>query len=97
LDFTPSPIYIPNTLKKQRDGIFVFKYGFAAGLARRSRHPVRGDRMWKGKCRTYGLSWGTDRAIAEERFAKGIWRTFQGGRVLLTTVTPPEAIICAPG
>jgi hypothetical protein len=34
--------------------------------------------------------------IAEKRFAKGMWRTFQGGRVLLTTVTPPEAIICAP-
>ena len=35
--------------------------------------------------------------IAEKRFAKGIWRTFQGGRVLLMTVTLPETIICAPG
>jgi hypothetical protein len=35
--------------------------------------------------------------IAEERFAKGMWHNFQGGSVPLTSVTPLEAIIGAPG
>jgi hypothetical protein len=32
-----------------------------------------------------------------EGFANGIWRTFEGGSVLLQTTAAPSAIICAVG
>ena len=54
----------------------------------------RGDSFANRKRRTYGLSWTVNKGIAEA-FARGIWRTFDGGSVLLKTVAPPEAIICA--
>jgi hypothetical protein len=44
----------------------------------------RGDNMWNTICRT------TDRAIAEERFAKGIWRTFQGDNSVLSSLAKPS-------
>ncbi len=58
----------------------------------------RGDSALNRRRRTYGLSWSADRAKARE-FAEDrrrFWRTFKGGSVLLETIAPPEAIICAP-
>ena len=54
----------------------------------------RGDSAFNRRRRSYGMSWSAHREVAE-RFALGIWRTFKGGSVLLETVAPPEAIICA--
>ena len=56
----------------------------------------RGDSAWNRKRRTYGLAWSTKREVAEG-FARGTWRTFKGGSVLLSTVAPREAIICCVG
>lgn len=42
--------------------------------------------------RNYGLSWTASRAVAEGH-AKGLWRHYQGGSVLLKTLAQPDAII----
>ena len=55
----------------------------------------RGDSFYNRKRRTYGCSWSADKEVAEA-FARGIYQTFNGGSVLLETVAPPAAIICAP-
>lgn len=54
----------------------------------------RGDGALARKHRTYGASWTSDRAVAESH-AAGLWRQSTGGSVLLQTVAPPDAIICA--
>ena len=52
---------------------------------------------WLNRChRTYGLGWSISPSIAEG-FAGGIWRTFEGGSVLLMTRAPTDAVICAVG
>jgi hypothetical protein len=53
----------------------------------------RGDSLWNRRRRTYGLSWTTDEQVADG-FAQGLWRTMEGGSVVLRAVAPPEAIIC---
>ena len=63
--------------------------------------PYRGPalRLFRGasakerRSHIYGLSWSADRA-AGERFAIG-FQDWDGGGVLLETIAPPEAIICA--
>jgi hypothetical protein len=55
----------------------------------------RGDSFWNRRRRTYGLSWTSEREVAES-FANRDWRTCEGGSVLLQTRAPPSAIICAP-
>jgi hypothetical protein len=55
----------------------------------------RGD-GFRNRCRrTYGLSWTTDVEVAR-CFAGGLWRTTNGGSVLLETMAEPDAIIAAP-
>jgi hypothetical protein len=56
----------------------------------------RGDSFGNRRCRTYGLSWSSDREVARS-FADGMWCTSKGGSCLLETVAPSAAIICAPG
>ena len=48
---------------------------------------------WCWRRRTYGISW-TSSLPAAEKFA-GDYRAWPGGSVVLETVAPPEAIICA--
>jgi hypothetical protein len=55
----------------------------------------RGDSFFNRRCRTYGLSWTASKDIAVG-FARAQWRTFEGGSVVLETVAPASAIICAP-
>lgn len=66
------------------------------------RYTGRGRRLYRGegfrnrRRRTYGLSWTASREVALG-FADGIWRTTEGGSVILETDAPKDAIICAPG
>jgi hypothetical protein len=53
----------------------------------------RGDGFANRKYRTYGLSWSTDEGMADG-FARGVWRTTEGGSVLLRVNAQPDAIIC---
>jgi hypothetical protein len=55
----------------------------------------RGESAWNRRRRTYGLSWSDDREVAES-FAEFSAGMYGDGAVLLRTVAPPEAIICAP-
>ncbi|CAO4151928.1 hypothetical protein [Methylorubrum extorquens] len=54
----------------------------------------RGDSALNRRRRTYGLSWTTDRSVAED-FAAGHWRACDGGSVLLQANAPPQAILFA--
>jgi hypothetical protein len=56
----------------------------------------RGDSAYNRKCRTYGLAWTSDRAIAAAFAENGYWRTFEGGSAVLQTIAPSDSIICAP-
>ncbi len=54
----------------------------------------RGD-GWRNRCRrTYGPSWSKRKKVAEA-YAQGNWQTTIDGSVLLETLAPAEAIICA--
>jgi hypothetical protein len=55
----------------------------------------RGDSADNCRRRSYGPSWSSDEGVARS-FAEGNWRVSAGGSVLLKTVAPPDAIICAP-
>jgi hypothetical protein len=56
----------------------------------------RGE-SWKNRCRrTYGPPWSTSQAVAEDYAATGDVSLSHGGSVLLRTLAPPAAIICAP-
>lgn len=57
----------------------------------------RGD-SWFNRCRrTYGLSWTASIEVGRHFAADTIWRTCVGGSVLLETMAPADAIVCAPG
>jgi hypothetical protein len=56
----------------------------------------RGDSAWNRRCRTYGLSWTTNINVARS-FARGIWRTYEGGSVVVTTMATADAIISVMG
>jgi hypothetical protein len=55
----------------------------------------RGEGARNRRHRTYGLSWTNRREVAEYH-ANGYWLHSIGGSVLLRTLAPPDAIICAP-
>jgi hypothetical protein len=55
----------------------------------------RGDSGYNSRRRSYGPSWSSDEGVARS-FAAGTLRVSAGGSVLLKTVAPPDAIICAP-
>jgi hypothetical protein len=52
----------------------------------------RGDSLWNRRRRTYGVSWTAERAVAEA-FANGLWRTCEGGSVVVQTEAPASAIL----
>jgi hypothetical protein len=54
----------------------------------------RGDSAYNRRRRMYGLSWTTSEDVADS-FARGMWRTFDGGSVVLHAQVPQGAIICA--
>lgn len=56
----------------------------------------RGETAGNRRDRTYGLSWSSDRNVAEAYATTGLCRTCEFGSVLLQALSPPEAIICAP-
>lgn len=57
----------------------------------------RGD-SWFNRCRrTYGPSWTTSIEVARHFASDTPWRTCVGGSVLLETMAPADAIVCAPG
>lgn len=55
----------------------------------------RGEGAWSRRRRSYGLSWTAKEEVADG-FARGLWRTCQGGSVVLRAEVPAEAIVCAP-
>ena len=55
----------------------------------------RGDSAMNRKRRTYGPSWSADLATADG-FARGRWRNFEGGSVVLEAKVQPDAILFAP-
>lgn len=56
----------------------------------------RGESARNRQRRTYGLSWSATVEVARTFTATGKYRTYAGGSVLLETLAPTEAIICAP-
>jgi hypothetical protein len=54
----------------------------------------RGEGFRNRKRRTYGLAWSRQVEIAREFARTGLWRTTNGGSVLLEVTAPSEAIIC---
>lgn len=55
----------------------------------------RGETAWNRKHRTYGLSWTTSRDVADDFARRDMRRSGEGGTVVLRTLAPPEAIVCA--
>lgn len=55
----------------------------------------RGDSAFNRRRRTYGMSWSASELVADG-FAQGIWRSCQGGSVVLRADVPAGAILCAP-
>jgi hypothetical protein len=55
----------------------------------------RGDSARNRRRRTYGLSWSANRDTARGH-AMGVWRSSEGGSVLLEAKVSSEAIISAP-
>jgi len=56
----------------------------------------RGESWTNRRRRTYGPYWSANREVGEAYAATGHIRTSHGGSVLLRTLAPPAAIICAP-
>jgi hypothetical protein len=77
----------------------VLKTALRVLLPRYQGPPVtlyRGDSLWNRRRRTYGLSWTSNEEVADG-FARGLWRTMEGGSVVLRTVAEPRAVICVVG
>jgi hypothetical protein len=55
----------------------------------------RGESAFNRRRRTYGPSWTSSLETARA-FAYGVWRTFDGGSVVLKSLVPSDAIIYAP-
>src|SRR5690606_17139289 len=55
----------------------------------------RGEGARNLRRRTYGPSWTKSREMAETFALQDRWRYTRGGSVLLETLAPAEAIICA--
>jgi len=56
----------------------------------------RGESFHNRSRRTYGLSWTAGIEVAREFAQSRLHQTSNGGSVLLETLAPPDAIICAP-
>ena len=56
----------------------------------------RGETAWNRRRRTYGMAWSADREAAACFAGHRDRRASMGGSVLVRTVAPSEAIICAP-
>jgi hypothetical protein len=56
----------------------------------------RGETAWNRRRRTYGQAWSASREAATCFAIHKPRRSSVGGSVLLRTVAPPDAIICAP-
>lgn len=56
----------------------------------------RGDSWFNRRRRTYGPSWTTSIEVARHFASNTLHRTCVGGSVLLETMAPAEAIVCAP-
>lgn len=54
----------------------------------------RGSTAWGRRRSVYGLAWSRSKSVAEA-FARGAARRYSDGSVLLETVAPAAAIICA--
>ena len=54
----------------------------------------RGDSLWNRRRRSYGLAWSARVEVADA-FARGWWRSCQGGSVVLRAEAPAGAILCA--
>jgi len=62
-----------------------------------ARTLYRGDSARNRRRRTYGAAWSASMDVALSYAATGMWRTFDGGSVLLEAFAAREAIVCAPG
>src|ERR1700730_10287262 len=62
-----------------------------------ARTLYRGDSARNRRRRTYGAAWSASMDVALSYAATGVWRTSDGGSVLLEAFAPREAIVCAPG
>jgi hypothetical protein len=60
-----------------------------------ARTLFRGDSARSRQRRTYGFWWTSSVEVARAQ-ANSIWRTFDGGSVILRTHAPAAAISCAP-
>lgn len=56
----------------------------------------RGETFSKHKRRTYGIAWTASVVVARHFASEQLRRAAMGGSVLIETLAPPEAIICAP-
>ena len=54
----------------------------------------RGEGAWNRSRRTYGMSWTSNLEVAEAHARSGMYRFSQGGSLVLSTLAPPEAIVC---
>lgn len=61
-----------------------------------ARHVYRGEGFRNRSRRTYGLAWTADADVARDFAKSSFYRMSTGGSVLLETLAPAEAIICAP-
>jgi len=55
----------------------------------------RGESAWNRSRRTYGTSWSAELEVADQWAQRDYLRSAKGGSVVLRTVAPPEAILCA--
>jgi hypothetical protein len=51
---------------------------------------------WRLLDANLGISDWTANLEVARGFANGIWRTFEGGSLVVTTLAPPEAVISVP-
>lgn len=61
-----------------------------------ARTLYRGESAYNWKRRTYGLSWSSRLDVADHYGKTGMYRTFDGGSVVLEVQANQDAIICAP-
>lgn len=90
-------ITMGDTIRDEVQDDKVLGLGLRRLLPRYEGGPVtlyRGDSARNRRHRSYGLSWSSNHDAARS-FALGIWRSFDGGSVLLRCEPPAAAILCA--
>jgi hypothetical protein len=88
-----------NTIRDKVDNDLVLVAGLRSLLPPYSGPAVtlyRGESAWNERRRTYGLAWSANVDVARDFATTGMCRRSKGGSVLLETLAPPEAIVCAP-